>query len=123
MDIVADQKQISLEEKNQIRKQVKADLIDHLYQGCLPGTISGIIASIAIFLDYYHYTSTPLLIGWLVLFNVMMVSLSLLYFAYTKYRSKLDLTSWERAYALTMTGCALSWMPIIYLFPTDITRQ
>lgn len=123
MEIIVNQKQISPEERIQINQQVKADLIDHLYQGCLPGTISGIVASVALFLDYYGYTPTGLLIGWIVTFNFMMIALSTLYFLYLKYKPKLALSTWEAAYSIMMTGCALVWVPSIYLLPTDMTRQ
>ncbi|VVC75900.1 Phytochrome-like protein cph2 [Aquicella siphonis] len=123
MDIIADQKQITDEEKLLINQQVKAELVEHLYQGCLPGTISGIVASAAIYLDYLGYTPHQLLNLWVITFNLMMVALSALFFFYKKYKDKLALSTWERSYSLMMTGCALSWVPIIYLLPTDITRQ
>jgi hypothetical protein len=108
MDIVSEQKQISNDEKIQISKQVKADLIDHLYQGCLPGTITGIVTSAALFFDYYHFTNTALLIAWLTIFNCMMLSLIILYFAYRKFKQKISLKYWEWAYSFIMSGCALS---------------
>jgi len=123
MDIVADQKQISDEEKFLISKQVKAELIEHLYQGCLPGTVSGMVASIAIYLDYNGYTPPNLLVMWVVFFNVMMVSLTALFFVYKKFRNEFELSFWERAYSLMMAGCAISWVPIIYLLPEDMGRQ
>lgn len=123
MDITVDQKQISNAERAQISRQVNADLVDHLYRGCLPGTISGILASIVLFLDYYGYTSTRLLIAWIVLFNFMMVSLTLLYFFFLKYKESFSLITWEWLYSLMMVGCALSWVPAIYLIPADTTRQ
>ncbi len=120
---IADQKQITREERDQINQQVKTDLVDHLYQGCLPGTVSGIAASIALFFDYYGYTPIYLLIGWMIVFNLMMLSLSGLYFFYTKYKSSFDLLSWEKAYSVMMTGCAIAWVPGIYLLPENPLRQ
>lgn len=123
MDIVANQKQVSADERLLIKKQVKEELVEHLYQGCLPGTISGIAASVAIYLDYYGYTPAVLLNAWMIAFNLMMLSLTGLFFIYKKYKSMYQLDVWERAYAFMMTGCALSWVPIIYLLPHDISRQ
>lgn len=123
MDIVSDQKQISDRERAQINEQVHADLIDHLYQGCLPGTISGLIVSPAIFLDYFGHTPTHLLIAWMIGFDLMMIIFSTLYFFYTKYKYKYDLASWEKAYSVVMIGCAVAWVPGIYLLPVDISRQ
>lgn len=123
MDILADQKQITEAEKTLISKHVKEELIEHLYQGCLPGTISGMVASVAIYLDYYRYTPTNLLNMWVITFNLMMLSLTALYFSYKKFKPKYDLATWERGYSLMMIGCAISWVPIIYLLPDDLTRQ
>lgn len=123
MDIVANQKQITDAERSLINKQVKEELIEHLYQGCLPGTISGMVASVALYLDYYGYTPTYLLNMWAITFNMMMISLSALFFIYKKFKSKYALSSWENAYSIMMTGCAISWVPIIYLLPDDMTRQ
>ncbi|MBX3708868.1 MAG: EAL domain-containing protein [Gammaproteobacteria bacterium] len=123
MEITASQKQISDAEKSRINKQVKAELIEHLYQGCLPGTISGMVASVVIYLDYYGYTPLYLLNIWVVAFNLMMLSLTTLFFAYKKFKNAYQLASWELAYSTMMVGCAISWVPIIYLLPNDITRQ
>lgn len=123
MDIVADQKQISQQEKNQINKQVKTELLDHLYQGCLPGTVSGIIVTVALFLDYYGYTPTYLLIAWILFFLFMMFSLTSLYFFYVNYKRLLNSNTWELLYSIMMVGCAVSWVPGIYLLPHDLTRQ
>lgn len=122
-DIFTDDKQISQEEKLQIQKQVQEDLVEHLYHGCLPGTIVGIVVSAFLFFDYYGYTPTNLLIGWVVVFNFMMVALSALYFFYINYKTRLSMDAWEWAYSFMMTGCAISWLPIIYLLPPELTRQ
>jgi diguanylate cyclase (GGDEF)-like protein len=123
MAIVVEHKQISEQEKFLINKQVKEELVEHLYEGCLPGTISGMVASVAIYLDYYNHTPFYLLNSWTITFNLMMLSLTGLFFLYKKYKAKFDLSAWERSYSLMMTGCALSWVPIIYLLPLDISRQ
>lgn len=123
MDVSANQKYITDAERSLINKQVKEELIEHLYQGCLPGTISGIVASVAIYLDYYGYTPTYLLNMWVVFFNLMMVSLSALYFIRKKFKTKYSITAWEKSYSIMMAGCAISWVPIIYLLPDDMTRQ
>lgn len=123
MDIVADQRQISANERTQINEQVKTELIDHLYRGCLPGTISGMVASVAIFLDFYGYTPLHLLIIWIVAFNLMMLTLTGLYFVYTKFKDNFKSSRWEWAYSITMCGCALAWVPCVLLLPVDMTRQ
>ncbi len=123
MEIVADRRQISNDEKIQINKQVKADLIDHLYKGCLPGTLTGMIVSPVLFLNYYGYTSTRLLAAWVVVFNLMMISLSVLYFIYIKYKSKFSLMTWEYVYSALMTGCALAWVPVILFLPPNTIHQ
>lgn len=123
MDIVSEHKQISADERALINRQVKEELVEHLYAGCLPGTISGIVASVAIYIDYYGYTPFLLLNAWVITFNLMMISLSALYICYKKIKPSYDILVWERSYSFMMTGCALSWVPIVYLFPHDVTRQ
>jgi diguanylate cyclase (GGDEF)-like protein len=123
MEIVAHQKQISPDERAHIAKQVKDELIEHLYQGCLPGTISGMVASVALYLDYKGYTQENLLVMWVIAFNLMMVSLTALYFTYKKFKNRFSLAKWEWAYSILMTGCAISWVPIILMLPDDTTRQ
>lgn len=123
MNIVTNQKQISEAEKNQINKQVLTDLVEHLYEGCLPGTISGIASSIAFFLMFYGYTQLKLLIGWVIIFNIMMISLTVLYFIYKKQKTKYNPGAWQRNYTIIMIGCALAWSPMVLLMPDDITRQ
>lgn len=123
MEIFADHKQISLDERQQIKKQVQADLIEHLYRGCLPGTIVGIVASVALFIDYYGHSPTYWLIAWIVAFNFMMVALSGLFFLYVNYKHKFSLEAWEKAYSFMMIGCSLVWIPAIILLPDDTTRQ
>lgn len=123
MDIIANPKQISLAEKNQISKQVQADLVDHLYEGCLPGTVTGIGCSIAFFLMFYGYTPTKLLIGWVVIFDIMMLTLTVLYFMFIRYKNKQNSNFWQRAYTIVMSACALSWTPVVLLMPDDTTRQ
>lgn len=123
MDIATNSKQISEDEKNQISKQVQADLVEHLYEGCLPGTITGIGCSVAFFLMFYRYTPTALLVGWVIIFDIMMSLLTALYFIYTKNKLKLSSAFWERAYTVVMSLCALSWTPVVFLMPDDQTRQ
>lgn len=123
MDIVVDQRQISSEEKSQINKQLKAELIDHLYQGCLPGTMTGFVVSAALFLDFYGYTPTFWIIIWLIGFNMMMATLTGLYFVYKRYQQRASLNTWEITYSIIMCGCAVSWVPVIFLLPSDTSRQ
>ncbi|EKD54579.1 MAG: hypothetical protein ACD_60C00068G0021 [uncultured bacterium] len=123
MDIVVDQKQISQDERVQVTKQVRSDLVDHLYQGCLPGTLTGLVVSVLIYFDFYGYTPTRLLIIWLIAFDFMMIALSTVYFLYMKYKYLFSLVTWEWAYSITMVGCALVWVPIILLMPDDTMRQ
>ncbi len=123
MELNAEQKQITAEERDQIDVQVKADLLDHLFQGCLPGTITGLVVSVALFFNYYGYTPLRELIAWIVAFDFMMLTLSALYFSYNYYKSAFSLSRWESAYSLLMAGCALAWVPGIYLMPDNMTRQ
>lgn len=123
MDLAADQKQISTDEKKQINNQVKIDLVNHLYEGCLPGTFSGLAGSTAIFLDYYHYAPTYLLINWYITFNLSMVLLTSLYIIFVKRKDLMTYASWEKVYSIVMIGCAALWVPCIYLLPEVLTRQ
>jgi diguanylate cyclase (GGDEF)-like protein len=123
MDIIVDHRQISEDERTQIKRQVQSELVDHLYRGCLPGTISGMVASIAIFLDYYGYSPTYLLVSWMIVFNTMMLTLTALYFIYAKFKDKLQIIVWEKSYSVVMSGCAMSWVPAVLLMPNDITHQ
>lgn len=123
MEIVANQKQISHDEKTQIEKQVQVDLVNHLYEGCLPGVFAGLGGSAALFLDYYNYTPKYLLIEWYVLFNLAMLLLASLYFTFVKRKDLMSYGAWERIYSIVMIGCACLWIPAIYLLPEVITRQ
>lgn len=123
MEIVADQKQVSATERAEISRQVKAELIEHLYQGCLPGTVSGIPVGIAVFIDYYHHTPTNLLISWYIFYNLALIALTTLYFIYKKYKPKVSLNTWLWAYSIVMSICAISWGICILLLPDNITRQ
>ncbi|MBA3660516.1 MAG: GGDEF domain-containing protein [Gammaproteobacteria bacterium] len=123
MDIDVDQRQVTQDEKLQITQQVKAELVDHLYEGCLPGTISGVVISIALFLIYYKQAQTFWLLAWLAFFNLMMVALTGLYYLYIRHKSMLSLQNWEWAYVGLMAGCAIAWVPGIFLLPQDFTRQ
>ena len=123
METQVGHKQLSKDDRAKINQQVHEDLINHLYQGCLPGTFSGITASIALFLDFYNFTPTRFLVAWVIVFNLMMISLSLLYFVYMRFQEKFSLATWEWAYSGMMCACAFSWVPCIYLLPSDMTRQ
>ncbi|HSW68630.1 MAG TPA: EAL domain-containing protein [Gammaproteobacteria bacterium] len=123
MELVADQRQISSEEKLQINQQVKAELIEHLYRGCLPGTISGIPVGIAIFIDFYNHTPNALLIPWFAVYNFALLALTLLYFVYRKYKNNYSEQTWLRAYSVVMSLCAIMWAICVFLIPDNITRQ
>lgn len=123
MKIDTNHKQLSEEEKIQINQHVLADLVEHLYEGCLPGTIAGVGASIAFFLMFYGYTPLNYLIAWVVIFNIMMLSLTGLYFFHKYNRSSHEPIIWQHAYTVIMTGCALAWTPMVLLMPDDLTRQ
>lgn len=122
MQATASVKHITAEERQQVERQVKEELVEHLYRGCVPGTITGVVASIALFADYWGYVSTSLLVAWMVSFNLMMVALSGLYFFYTARKSRFTPDQWENSYSVMMCGCALSWVPIILMLPADSTR-
>lgn len=123
MDLTADQRQISTQEKTQINQQVRAELIEHLYRGCLPGTISGIPVGIAIFIDFFHYTPNAWLIPWFVVYNLALLGLTLLYFVYNKYKNRYSLSQWLTAYSVVMSVCAIMWAICVFLIPDNITRQ
>lgn len=117
MDIVS--KQISKEEKAQISQQVKAELIEHLYRGCLPGTIGGIPVGIAYFFVLYGHTPTHLLIAWFACYLFALFSLGTVYFLYKSFKPKFSLSFWLLTYSIAMCMCALAWGLSTYLIPTD----
>ncbi len=124
MDIISNQKQVSDQEKTEIGLQVKAELIEHLYRGCLPGTIAGIPVGIAFILNFYGHTSMHLLIAWSIYYFLALINLGTLYFIYKKYKSKFNLSSWLLIYSIAMSMCALAWGLSSFLIPTDsIFRQ
>lgn len=124
MEIVVNEKQISADERAQVSRQVKAELIEHLYQGCLPGTVCGIPVGIAIFVDFYKYTPTYPLIAWFVVYNLGLLALTTLFFAYTRYKTKISLDSWLLAYSVNMSICAALWGVCVFLIPADnLLRQ
>lgn len=123
MDIAVDQKQISSVERAQIDRQVKAELIEHLYRGCLPGTVSGVPVGIAIFVDFYNYTPFNFLLTWFVFYNLALVALTALYFIYSRYKTKFSSVTWLSSYTIVMSSCALMWAIATYLIPDQQTRQ
>lgn len=123
IDLVENKKYISSQERAQINQQVQADLIDHLYEGCLPGTISGIPVGIAVLLDFYNYTPTYLLAIWAIFYTLGLTALTALYFIYTKYKEKLALNKWLYIYGITMCYCACLWGISVLLIPDNLTRQ
>lgn len=123
MEMVVNQKQISSDEKAQISRQVKAELIEHLYQGCLPGTITGVPVGIAFFIDFYGYTPTGLLIAWYIYYNLALVALTGLYFFYKHHKTKFSLNTWLWSYSIAMCACALAWGMCVYLIPDNVARQ
>lgn len=123
MEMVVNQKQISSKEKTQINRQVKAELIEHLYQGCLPGTITGVPVGIAFFIDFFGYTPTGLLIAWYIYYNLALVALTGLFFVYKYHKSKFSLDTWLWSYSIAMCACALAWGMCVYLIPDNVGRQ
>lgn len=123
MDIVARENEISADERAQIKQQVKAELIEHLYQGCLPGTISGIPVGIAIFIDFYQNTPTWALISWFIFYNIALFALTALFFFYQRYKNERSLDYWLRIYTILMSICALTWAVCVFLIPDNLTRQ
>ena len=124
MDMTADHKQISREEKAAINQQVKSDLVEHLYKGCLPGTIGAFPLAAAFFIDFYGHTSTFWLVVWICYFFAALINLGTLYFLHRKYREKLSLNSWLLAYSVSMSWCATGWGLSLLLMPADsVFRQ
>lgn len=119
MDIVNSQKQVSDEEKAQISRQVKAELIEHLYQGCLPGTIAGIPVGIAFIIDFYGHTNGHLLLAWSIYYFLALFNLGNLFFIYKRNKPKYELNTWLWAYSISMSMCALAWGLSSFLIPTD----
>ncbi len=123
MDIKSQEKHISDAERQQIDRQVNVELIEHLYQGCLPGTISGIPVGIAIFADFYNHTPFNLLVTWYVFYNLALVALTALYVFYRRYQTKYPPSVWLVSYSTVMTVCAITWGVCVFLIPDDIIRQ
>lgn len=124
MEIVVSDRQISAEERAQVSRQVKAELIEHLYQGCLPGTIVGIPLGIAIFIDFYKYSPFYPLVAWYIVYNLGLLSLSALFFAYVRFKSKINSDTWLRAYSINMSICAALWGVCVFLIPeTNLLAQ
>lgn len=123
MRITSQQKQVSDAEKQQIDQQVKVELIEHLYQGCLPGTISGIPVGIAIFADFYNHTPFNLLVIWYIVYNLALVALTSLFFIYKRYQANYSPDTWLISYSAVMTLCAITWGVSVFLIPEDIIRQ
>ncbi len=120
MDIATDEKKISESEKAQIDQQVKAELIEHLYKGCLPGTIGGIPVGIAYFFNFYGHTSLTALVAWSIYYTLALVNLGALYFVFTKYKQRFSLSTWLKAYSVAMCMCALAWGSSSFLIPSDV---
>lgn len=123
MSLTKVEKQITGEERAQVDKQVKIELIEHLYRGCLPGTISGIPVGIAIFIDFYNHTPFHYLLPWYIFYNVSLLMLTIMYFAYQKYQKKYSPDFWLKIYSTGMIVCATTWGMSVFLIPDDIIRQ
>jgi diguanylate cyclase (GGDEF)-like protein len=124
MDIIAtEQKQISHDERAQISRQVKAELVEHLYRGCLPGTIGGIPVGIAAFIDLYGYRPLPVLISWISYYGFFLVALTGLYAFYTRYKAKYTYDTWLLNYSITMSLCSITWAICVFLLPDNMVRQ
>lgn len=119
METVASDRQISSEEQAQVNRQVKVELIEHLYQGCLPGVIVGIPLGIGIFINFYNNTPFLPLLAWYIVYNLGLVSLASLFFAYTRFKSKVSSDAWLLAYSINMCICAAIWGVSVYLIPTQ----
>ena len=123
MSIVADSKRITADEKRQVAAQVQSDMVDHLYEGCLPGAVTGVGSSIAFYFMYHNYTPQAWLVTWMVVFNIMLGVLIGLYFFYVKNKPKYTSKRWLTMYSIVLMGCALMWVPCTLLMPEDTTRQ
>ncbi len=124
MEIVSSQKQITDDEKSQVNLQVKTELVEHLYRGCLPGTVGGIPVGIAFILNFYGHTSPHLLIAWSIYYFLALFNLGALYFVYKKNKDKFPLNNWLVAYSISMSLCAIAWGTSTLLIPTDsMVRQ
>lgn len=124
MEIAVGQKVISDKEKGEINRQVKAELIEHLYRGCLPGTIGGIPVGIAFIINFYGHTSGTLLLAWSIYYFFALTTLGTTYFLYKAYKPRASLQSWLMIYSIAMSMCALAWGLSTLLIPTDsIIRQ
>lgn len=125
MDIVVatDQKHITSAERALVNREVKAELIEHLYQGCLPGTIAGIPVGIVVFIDFYGHSSTLPLIAWFIAYNLSLIALTSLYFYYRADKQRYELNTWLWLYSIFMSICAVMWGFAILLMPDNITRQ
>lgn len=123
ISIANDQKHITASERTLVNKQVKEELIEHLYLECLPGTIVGIPAGIAVFINFYGYTPTYPLILWYIAYNLSISALTVLYFLYRKFQQRIKLSSWFILYFIFMSICALMWGISIPLIPENLTRE
>ncbi len=119
METVVSDRQISAEERAQVSRQVKVELLEHLYAGCLPGVIVAIPLGIGIFINFYKHTPFPPLLAWYIVYNLGIVSLAALFFAYTRYKSKISSDTWLLAYSINMSICASLWGVSVFLIPTD----
>lgn len=116
-------KQISASDRLEIENQVQAELVEHLYQGALPGTIAGVPVGIAFLVAFYGHTPTALLVPWYLLYNFGLLVLTLLYFHYQHDRQKYTYDTWLKLYSVTMTICAVIWAFSVYLIPDNTIRQ
>lgn len=123
MAIVIDKKQVSSLERAQISQQVTAELTEHLYKGCLPGTIAGVPIGIAMFIVFYNYTPLSLLIGWSVYYGFALIALTTIYFSYVRLKPKYSYQTWLFIYSVGMTLCAIAWGLCAVLMPENMTRQ
>lgn len=123
MDMLTEANQISAVESQQVKTQLRADLVEHLYKGSMTGIVSGFIASVAILFAFYQTKTLYPLAGWFIIFNIVLISIGLLYYLYTKQKHTSEITIWEKRYAKMMLLCAALWGTSVYFMPDDVQRQ
>lgn len=123
MDFAAGPKKLSAEETQLIDAQIRADLMDRVYNGCTPNAAAGVFTSLLFFIDFYGFSRVSLFTAWLIVFNVAMIFLAALFPLYLRYKQHFSSLTWQKVYTVTTLVCSLVWLPVIFFIPLDITRQ
>lgn len=123
MLLQAQAQNITRDEQTQINDQIREDIVEHLYRSNFTANLTGFLTSLGVFLYYYNHVSFPILVTWLILFNIILLAITLLTVGYRQFKHKLDIKTWEFSLCLCIAGCALLWGITVFFNPDNVIQE